>query len=709
MPEPVSYQGSPSLSAEAREKVLQTFRHTLDMARTGRNEDALLGCDFILKMDPRFAPARRLLASLRGIAAGTVIDLADFDAFGSAPAPARAPAAPAPAAVPATGPATPAAGWAVPAAPPPAPDPFGSSGSGLDDLGFEDLGPNPFAPAAPAVPAVPAAPRPAEAAAPFSSPSFGFDAHGAEGFGGSAPELSFSEAPTSSGDPFASPAPSANPFASPAPVADPFGSSAPPGEAFSLSGSQSDPFASSGPPADPFAAVAPASFGDQPAAPGPSTSVDPRISQFLRQGDEAAARGHLQEAIDLWSRVFLIDLSNDEASRRIDAAREKQSEAARQLDVLLSEGVQRYEAGELQAARDAFLKVLTLSESDATARNYLNQIDAVLDVPGAGPSPSPETSLPDTPYMGDELESPGRPSFADDLPLLEEPGADSGREAAGAGASRREGAAPARAGGIDGRVLIGLAALVLVGVAAAAWFVFKPKADAPSSGTVEAPVSPAPAAQDPLEKAQALFKQGKVDEALGILTAIPSTDPRHDQALVLLDQFKSSAEPRPAAGPALNDAQVDEARVAGLASLSAGRYIDAVKALDLVVKARPDDADAGQALARARDSVSALGSAIRSYNEQDYESALRLLWDLRKQDPKNQDVEEYLFKSYFNDGILNLQSGGTKKAAEAFREAASLRPDDVETQRHLKFSRRYAGGTDDLLARIYVKHASPRP
>lgn len=691
MPEPVSYQGSPSLSAEARDKVLQTFRHTLDMARTGRNEDALLGCDFILKMDPRFAPARRLLASLRGIAGGTVIDLADFDAFGSAPA--RTPAAPAPTAMPATGPATPAAGWAVPAAPPPAPDPFGPSGSGLDDLGFEDLGPNPFAPAAPA------ASPPAEAGAPFSSPSFGFDAHGADSFGGPAPELSFSEAPTSAGDP----------FASPAPPADPFGSSAPPAEAFSLSGSPSDLFASAGPPADPFASAAPASFADQSAAPGPTASVDPRISQFLRQGDEAAARGHLQEAIDLWSRVFLIDLSNDEASRRIDAAREKQSEAARQLDVLLSEGVQRYEAGNLQAARDAFLKVLTLSESDATARNYLNQIDAVLDVPSASSSPSPETSLSDTPYMGDELESPGRPSFADDLPLLGEPGTDAGRAAAGTGASRREGAAAARAGGIDGRVLIGLAALVLVGVAVAAWFVFKPKADAPASGTVEAPVSPATAWQDPLEKAQALFKQGKADEALGILTAIPSSDPRHDQALVLLDQFKSSAEPRPATGPTVSDAQVDEARVAGLASLSSGRYIDAVKALDLVVKARPDDAEASQALARARDSVSALGSAIRSYNEQDYESALRLLWDLRKQDPKNRDVEEYLFKSYFNDGILNLQSGGTKKAAEAFREAAALRPDDVETQRHLKFSRRYAGGTDDLLARIYVKHASPRP
>ena len=159
----------------------------------------------------------------------------------------------------------------------------------------------------------------------------------------------------------------------------------------------------------------------------------------------------------------------------------------------------------------------------------------------------------------------------------------------------------------------------------------------------------------------------------------------------------------------MSEAQVDEARLAGLAALSSGRYIDAVKSLDLVVKARPDDSEAQQGLAKARDAVAALGSAIRSYNEQDYESAVRLLWALRKQDPKNKDVEEYLFKSYFNEGVANLQSGGTKKAAEAFKEAVALRPQDSEVQRHLKFARQYAGGTNDLLSRIYVRHVAPRP
>ena len=151
--------------------------------------------------------------------------------------------------------------------------------------------------------------------------------------------------------------------------------------------------------------------------------------------------------------------------------------------------------------------------------------------------------------MRDELESPVRPSFADELPSLDEAaGADDPPlEEAPIAASRREAGRRPRGGGkVDGRVLIGVAALVLVGVAAAAWFLFRPQAAPPAPPlAARAARGDGPAPQDPLEKAQALFKQGKVDEALGILTAIPASDPRHDQALVLIDQFKSSAAAAP--------------------------------------------------------------------------------------------------------------------------------------------------------------------
>src|SRR5262245_4652715 len=128
MADPSPYPGSPSLSAEAREKVRQTFRHTLQLAKSGRNEEALLGCDFILKMDARFQPARRLLETLRGVASGSVVDLSPFDEFlgdGGAPVP----AAPAPRPAPAPG--------AAPAKPP---APAVPEKATLDDLAFDDFG-----------------------------------------------------------------------------------------------------------------------------------------------------------------------------------------------------------------------------------------------------------------------------------------------------------------------------------------------------------------------------------------------------------------------------------------------------------------------------------------------------------------------------------------------------------------------------------------
>ncbi|MFI5120997.1 MAG: hypothetical protein ACHQM4_11320 [Thermoanaerobaculia bacterium] len=153
-----SYAGSPALAPEAREKVLQTFRHTLVLAQEGKNEEALLGCDFLLKMDARFAPARSLLEVLRGVAPGTSVNVERFaDYLGEESA---GEALPEPAhdfkeAFPG-GPATPV--------PPAAP------ASGLDDLVFGDEAGGAHAPGLPEAPPSVVTPKPAAPAAPAGDP-----------------------------------------------------------------------------------------------------------------------------------------------------------------------------------------------------------------------------------------------------------------------------------------------------------------------------------------------------------------------------------------------------------------------------------------------------------------------------------------------------------------------------------------------------------
>ncbi len=410
----VSYAGSPALSSEARAKVLQTFRHTLSLAQSGKVDEALLGCDFILKMDGRFAPARALLDSLRTAAPGAAVDVnrfSQFLGFESAveepSGPAGTPSLPTPGAPPPLGDAFPA-----PASPPPA-----AHAAGLDDLVFGD---EPAGGARPS--AAPAPKTPSPQPAPPPPPSF-------------------------------APAPGSDPFAG----LDDLSLS---GGAPSLAGSPLDAaaaFQPGLPPPIPAAASAPGQeFGapEAPEAPAPAPAPRPasavqsdvRITQFLKQGDEAFARGNAQEAIDLWSRVFLIDLSNEEASRRIDSARESQAESARKIDMLLSEGVQSYEAGDLAGARNKFLDVLALSENDATARGYLNQIDAALSTPATSGSPA-AAPTPDSDFMRNEIEAPHAPSFADEIPRLDE-------SAQGEGAVPERAVLPKRRGRVDLRVLI---------------------------------------------------------------------------------------------------------------------------------------------------------------------------------------------------------------------------------------------------------------
>jgi tetratricopeptide (TPR) repeat protein len=656
-----SYPGSPALTSEAREKVLQTFRHTLALVQEGKNEEALIGCDFLLKMDARFVPARSLLEMLRGAAPGAPLNIEEFsDYFG----------------VESAGEALPDPGQKLPDAfpgDPGDPPPSAAPPAGLDDLVFGDDAGGAAGHGLPKAPPSEAAFAPAPPSLPADDP-----------FGGGLDDLRLSLPVGGAGAVSAIPAPA------PAPPLTPAAAGAPPQM----------------PRPAPVAA---------PSRTVTSIQIDPRIAQFLKQGDEALSRGATQEAIDLWSRVFLIDLSSEEASRRIDAAREAQAEAARKIDILLSEGVTQYEAGDLAGARNKFLDVLAVSENDATARGYLNQIEAAL-------APAREASGPqgagasagDSEFMRHEIEAPGPPSFAVDSGVRRRSPESAADLELALADSKRE-VPPARGRGrIDVRVLLGAAVFLLAAAAGFTYWFLRVRPASRPENAVASPVkgggpgAPRAPGEDPFQKAQALFDAGKIDEAIFVLAKLPESDPRHTEALVRIEKMKSSAAPTP--GPAAPSAAVlDEMRVAGFAAMSSSRYIDALKNLDPVVKARPQDAEAAAATQRAHEQVEALRSASKSYNETDYDSAIKLLWELRKGDPKNQDVEEYLVNAYYNAAVQSFQAGNIPKAMTAVREATDIRPGDAEAQRLLRFARKYPRGATDLLSRILIKHLSVRP
>src|SRR5262249_7629146 len=62
------------------------------------------------------------------------------------------------------------------------------------------------------------------------------------------------------------------------------------------------------------------------------------ITTLLKQGDAAARRGNKQQAIEIWSRIFLIDINNSDAVTRIEKARQEMAEGNRVISDALKTG-----------------------------------------------------------------------------------------------------------------------------------------------------------------------------------------------------------------------------------------------------------------------------------------------------------------------------------------------------------------------------------
>ncbi len=60
----MTYPGDSKLSEDIRQRVESTFEQSHDLARQGKIQEASLGCEFVLRLDPLFEPAREFLQRL---------------------------------------------------------------------------------------------------------------------------------------------------------------------------------------------------------------------------------------------------------------------------------------------------------------------------------------------------------------------------------------------------------------------------------------------------------------------------------------------------------------------------------------------------------------------------------------------------------------------------------------------------------------------
>jgi len=761
----MTYPGNPSLGEEVRERIVTTFVQSIELAEGGRTQEALLGCDFILELDPKFSPAETLkqrlsqgaaaggFDDLRAIAMGKspeemsrqqsaddLFDLEDFELpdFEALEAP--------PAAQPAQPPAsTPPAGAAAPAAP------SGDLKAELERLmkarSYQQLldlaGRQREAVLAdPGLRAMAEAAQSRLEAQPYVE-SFLQEVGAAIGKGDTeSARVALDKA--RSLDPSHPQLPSLtnkleaalSAGAAADDAAFDLGGAVAPGSddedlfsAFDLSDSSDAPSTQVIPPSDmapqapvqppparpaapPVAPVTPPSAAPA-AAPGPDLASlspgapgegDDRIAQLLDEGQQAADGGDYQAAIDAWSRIFLIDVDHAEAARRIEEARRLKAERERKVEEIFHDGLDALERGETDNAKERFEQVLEVQPNHLAAREYLQQIES--GGPVTGPGPSLDETAGVRAIGSFDLSNLSGESDAG-APLQQEilvpPSPEEARASAAAAARR-----PAKEAAPTGRrsfVLIGGAVLVLVLVAG--WFVWQNKDRFfPNSTAEEAgPVAEAPSA---IARARDLHANGSTAIALGQLKRIRPDDPEYAEAQELIAEWEVPIEPDPADREPAISAE-DLARREGLLARAdqAFERSEYLRALELYDDARdisPLETDSMERFRQAAEELKPLTSQIELFHQGEYEIIIPELWRLLEEDPTDRDVRRLLVDSYYNRGVRELQRGDADRAADEFQEALSLSPDDPGLRRHFLFAQSYRQHSKDLLYRIYVKY-----
>lgn len=426
-------------------------------------------------------------------------------------------------------------------------------------------------------------------------------------------------------------------------------------------------------------------------APAEASNEDKeRIEQYLQDGDQAAAAGDYQRATEIWSRIFLIDVTHPQASERIENARNRQLEIDHKVDSIQAEAQSLLAEGKNDEARTRFEEILRLDPGHEAAAAFLD----------SGTAPATAFQLPSEPPRTDEeshrteedlaaaygisLEMPANDMLGSLQPPEPSP-ATTGPAGAVRPSSRR------------GGVLVVIGALLLL--LAAGYFGYTKffTGKDPGAGSQNTELI--------LIRAQALAKQGRYDQGIALLSSIGPKDPQRDRALALIAEIRNQK----AAGPATVDGRpalevFQELLQQGQIAFAARDFIQAKAFFQRAASIRPLPAEVRPTYQSALQQVAKLDSALALFKEGNYGNAIDVLQGLSQSDPENLNIRQLLNNAHFNLGVIALREENLEEAIAQFDSVLQTSPADEQARRSRDIAARYQTQQKDLLFRIYVKY-----
>ena len=438
-----------------------------------------------------------------------------------------------------------------------------------------------------------------------------------------------------------------------------------------------------------------AEFDFSTASVGTSPDDQKKIEQYLGDGDKAFASGDHQQAIDLWSRIFLIDVTNEQASERIEKAKAKRREIEQKVDALLASGLAAMERKDSARARAEFEEALRLDPGNATARGYLDEVSKPAGQAAAAAAPAafvPDADEKiDLDFFDEEIPS------GIDSPLIPPPPSADGAPAAAPAKEVKKAKAISPPRQLPTRAIAIVLGVLVLG--AGGWFAYQKFFDKSDEETTSAD------SQAVLSRAKTLAGLGKYDDAIKLLQDIKAGDAQHDAALKLMVDLKQKQAGSAAFIDGKPAAQYYDEKVAAARTAFAQHdYAAAKTAFEDAQRVKPLAPDAKAEYDTAANQVAQLDSAKKLFTEQRYNEAIASLQPILTQDPQNATVQRMIVDAHFNLGAKALQEERTEDAVTQFDEVLKVTPNDELAKRSRELAQRYDKQGKDLLYQIYVKY-----
>jgi len=403
------------------------------------------------------------------------------------------------------------------------------------------------------------------------------------------------------------------------------------------------------------------------------------IRDLLTKGGAAAAADDFVAAIDAWSRVFFIDPNHEEAKDRIEHIRHAKEDLERRIEPMLTDAQASHDNGDVDLARNFVDRILALYPNHVDATRLRETIER--NVP-----PDAETgAAPEMPELEDEL-------FSDEFAAIADFGVEAGKTKEPLEGEGRVPKKPKRSFPWQWWAAMSIVGLLIV--AGALWlggvFVTKDIGE----GRIEV-------VQQILADAEEMYNQDRVEEAILHLEQNSANDDFQARIDRRLEKYRNAiAAPAPTPIP--------EGLSVSRDLFTEGRWMAAFERLMLELKAHPNDPGLEKLRLEILEAEPEAANLQAALEAGDRRATLSIVEDLLDVRPDDQEVMAFYDRELFNVSMAELRAFNLSGAEGYLVELAVRHPDDQEVQRILQFVDTYKGRPVDMQLKIFVRSLGDR-